>query len=168
MSSDKRKLSLRQDWPTIPYLIIILSGIAVSVYDFIFLQSLRIQLSLENITGVVLMIMGGALRAVSRLTLRGAGFSVVNSARLRIVEKQRLITEGVYGYIRHPLYLGEIVRNMGFALAASSLYGLILMLLGNLMLLFRIRIEEKMMVEEFGAEYTEYMLRTKKFIPYIY
>ena len=36
------------------------------------------------------------------------------------------------------------------------------------MLLFRIGIEERMLVEEFGAEYEEYMRRTKKLIPYVY
>ena len=168
MSSDKRKLNLRQDWPATPYLVIILSGIAVSIYDLVFFQGLNIQLSFEKISGVFMIIIGGTLRAVSRLTLRRAGLGIVNSVRLRVVEKQRLVKEGVYGHIRHPLYLGEILRNTGFALAASSLYGQILMILGNSMLLFRIRIEEKMLVEEFEEEYIEYMLRTKKIIPYIY
>jgi protein-S-isoprenylcysteine O-methyltransferase Ste14 len=36
------------------------------------------------------------------------------------------------------------------------------------MLLFRIGIEERMLVEEFGVEYEEYMRRTKKLIPYVY
>jgi hypothetical protein len=44
MSVDRRKLSLEEDWPAIPYTTLILVGIAVSAYDFIFLQGLRIQL----------------------------------------------------------------------------------------------------------------------------
>jgi hypothetical protein len=44
MRVDRRKLSLKEDWPAIPYTTLILVGIAVSAYDFIFLQGLRIQL----------------------------------------------------------------------------------------------------------------------------
>jgi len=36
------------------------------------------------------------------------------------------------------------------------------------MLLFRIGIEERMLVEEFGVKYEDYMRRTKKLIPYVY
>lgn len=66
------------------------------------------------------------------------------------------------------MYLGEIIRNMGFAVAAFSLYGLIPILIGNALLFFRIGIEERMLVEEFGREYEEYMSRTKKLVPYVY
>jgi protein-S-isoprenylcysteine O-methyltransferase Ste14 len=102
------------------------------------------------------------------MTLKRAGFGLVNSARLRVVEKQKIVTDGVYRYIRHSLYLGEIIRNVGFAVASCSLYGLIPILVGNALLLFRIEIEERMLVEEFGSEYKEYMSRTKKLIPHVY
>jgi len=45
---------------------------------------------------------------------------------------------------------------------------LIPILLGNIILLFRIGIEERMLVEEFGVEYEEYMKRTRKLVPYVY
>ncbi len=97
-----------------------------------------------------------------------AGFGLLNSSRLQIVEGQRLLTDGVYGHIRHPLYLGEITRNLGFPILLSSLYGLVVMLVGNLFLLFRIEIEESMLLDEFGQEYEEYRKRTKKLIPHLY
>jgi protein-S-isoprenylcysteine O-methyltransferase Ste14 len=52
--------------------------------------------------------------------------------------------------------LGERIRNISFAFAAYSLYGLIPILLGNAILLSRIGIEERMLAEEFGVEYEEY------------
>lgn len=64
--------------------------------------------------------------------------------------------------------MGETIRNIGFATAVYSLYGLIPILISNALLLFRIGIEERMLVEEFGEEYEEYMSRTKKFLPYLY
>jgi len=62
----------------------------------------------------------------------------------------------------------EMIRNIGFAIAAYSLYGWIPVLIGNALLFFRIDIEERMLVEEFGGEHEEYMSRTKKLVPYVY
>jgi protein-S-isoprenylcysteine O-methyltransferase Ste14 len=167
MSVDHRKLSLREDWPAIPYTTLILLGIAVSAYDLIILQGLRIQFYSMAI-GVALVIVGGSIRAISRMTLRKAGFGLANSARLRVVEKQKIITNGIYEHIRHPLYLGEMMRNVGFAIAAYSLYGFIPIIIGNALLLFRIDIEERMLVEEFGMQYEEYIRSTKKLVPYVH
>jgi len=57
---------------------------------------------------------------------------------------------------------------MGFALATYSLFVLIPILIGNALLLFRIGIEERMLLEEFGVEYKEYMGRTGKLVPHVY
>lgn len=167
MSVDHRRLSFREDWPAIPYATLILIGIAISAYDSLILQNLQIQLY-PLIIGITFVIVGGSIRAISRITLKRAGFGLANSARLRVIEKQGIVTNGIYGRIRHPLYLGEIIRNIGFPIAAYSLYGLIPILTGNALLLFRIRIEERMLVDEFGAEYEEYMSRTKKLVPFVY
>ena len=167
MSLDHRKLSLREDWPAIPYITLIVVGMAIVAYDFIVLQGLRIQL-FSMIFGVALVVIGGSIRALSRMTLKRGGFGLVNSSRLRVVENQKIVTDGIYGHIRHPLYLGEMIRNVGFAVAACSLYGLIPILIGNTLLFFRIGIEERMLVEEFGWEYEEYLCRTKKLVPRVY
>jgi len=167
MSIDHRKLDLKEDWPAIPYVTLILVGMSMSAYDLIILQGLRIQLY-PMIVGAAFVIFGGCVRAISRMTLKRAGFGLVSSTRLRVIEKQKIVTGGIYGHIRHPLYLGEIIRNIGFPIAAYSLYGLIPILVGNALLLSRIGIEEKMLVEEFGEEYEEYVNRTKKLVPYVY
>lgn len=167
MSVDHRKLSLREDWPAIPYITLILVGMAISAYDFIVLQGLRIQ-PYPIIVGVASVVVGGSIKTLSRMTLKRAGFGLVNSSRLRVVENQKIVTDGIYGHIRHPLYLGEMMRNIGFAVAAYSLYGLIPTLIGNALLLFRIRIEERMLTEAFGGEYEEYMNKTKKLVPHVY
>ena len=108
------------------------------------------------------------MRFQSRTTLVKAGLGVLESTRLRIVEEQKLVTSGVYQYIRHPLYLGEICRNIGVPLFFNSFTGFGLIILGNIFLLIRIRIEEELLIEEFGDEYFEYKKKTKKIIPYVY
>jgi protein-S-isoprenylcysteine O-methyltransferase Ste14 len=163
-----RKLGLREDWASVPFLVLTMAGFMVSVYDLWILQGLRFRLSTTVMVGFLLVAFGGYLRITSRMALKGAGFGLLNSARLQIVDGQRLLTDGVYGRIRHPLYLGEITRNLGFTLVLMSLNGFVIVLVGSLFLHFRIEIEERMLVKEFGAEYEEYMKRTKKLIPYIY
>jgi protein-S-isoprenylcysteine O-methyltransferase Ste14 len=146
----------------------VISGFIVSLYDFVILQQLNIQLSICGVTGFILLVIGGILRLVSRRTLKKAGFTLFNSGRLQVVEDHQLVTDGVYRLIRHPLYLGEMARNMGFALLLASLFGVIVMMVGNAFLLLRTRIEEAMLIEEFGQKYIEYREKTKHLLLYIF
>jgi len=106
----------------------------------------------------------------ARLQLRNkAGFNtLVSTSQLQIVEKQKLVKDGLYKYIRHPLYLGEILRNFGIVSIFSSGYGILLIVIGTIFLLLRIKPEEEMLVEAFGSDYEDYKRRTKRLIPYIY
>jgi len=73
MSIDHRKLDLKEDWPAIPYVTLILVGMATSAYDLILLQGFRIQLY-PMIIGAAFVIFGGSVKAISRMTLKRAGF----------------------------------------------------------------------------------------------
>jgi protein-S-isoprenylcysteine O-methyltransferase Ste14 len=157
-----RKLGLREDWASAPFLLITSVGFLVLVYDFWILQGLSLRLSASLMVGILMVAFGGYFRITSRRALMGAGFGLLNSAHLQIVEGHRLVTDGVYSRIRHPLYLGEITRNLGFTLILSSMYGFALVLAGGLFLPFRMEIEERMLLEKFGQEYEEYMKRTKR------
>lgn len=92
------------------------------------------------VIGVLLVAVRSYLRITSRRTLIKASYGLVSSSRLQIVEGRRLVTDGVYSRICHPLYLGEIARNLGFTLILSSLYGFAVVLVGGLFLPFRIDI----------------------------
>ena len=76
--------------------------------------------------------------------------------------------DGLYKHVRHPLYLGEILRNFGIVSVFSSGYGILLVVIGTAFLLLRIRLEENMLVEAFGRDYEDYKRKTKRLIPYIY
>ncbi len=163
-----KKLGWKKDWAAIIYLILAILGFFVIVYDFWIIQKLRFQLYFPVIIGIAIICFGDALRIISRITLKKAGFNIINSYKLQIVNGQKLVTTGIYCYIRHPLYLGEITRNIGFAVLFSSLYGFVMMVIANIFLAIRIPSEEKMLISEFGDEYEDYKKRTKKLIPYIY
>jgi len=109
------------------------------------------------------------MRIQSRRSLLKAGFTnLLATGRLQIVENHQLVTNGVYKHIRHPLYTGELIRNFGFVLIFSSLYGALFMIVGAVFLLIRIEKEEKMMGEAFGSIYERYRITTKKLIPFLY
>ncbi len=149
-----------------PLVIFTLAGIAVSVLH----HTQESQTPATEIGGVLLMLLGATLELCVRITLiEKAKFpGLLSTKRLMIVDQHKLITDGIFGHIRHPLYLGRNVANFGIAVFFSSLWGAVLMSISAVCFLIRIRVEEEMLIEEFGDAYHEYRKHTKKIIPFIY
>ena len=164
----KIRKSFKEDWTLLPLLVFLGMGFIIAILDFVFLQNLTFQVF--ALAGLCLLLIGGYLRFKARLELKKkAGFSSLGStARLQIVESHRLIKDGLYKHVRHPIYLVETLRNFGFVLIFSSIYGVLFIAVGTIFLLLRISIEEKMLIEAFGEDYKEYQRNTKRIIPYIY
>lgn len=147
-----------------PVVIFTIAGILVSLLTYDESRPLAV------ICGFVLMILGFGLELMIRSTLiTKAHFpNFVSTKRLMIVDDHKLIMDGIFGYIRHPLYLGRIVANFGIAIFFSSYWGVLLMAFAALGFLIRMRIEEEMLIDEFGDAYRDYQKRTKKLIPFVY
>jgi len=113
--------------------------------------------------GILLMVAGIVLRQWS-IAILGSFFSVVVS----IQEGQTIVRSGPYRFIRHPSYTGTLMTMAGIGLAVQS-WGALLMLLivCSLVYRYRIEIEEKALVEQFGSDYVAYMHETKMLIPFI-
>ena len=80
----------------------------------------------------------------------------------------KLITTGVYQYIRHPLYGSLIFFALGTFFKDPSWVGVFLVLTTIVSAILTARIEEEHNLERFGEEYQDYMEKTKRFIPFIY
>ena len=160
--------TLGEDWTVIPFLVLTLLGFAAAILDFVYLQNFNFQIF--AIAGLLLLLIGGLIRMKARLELkRKAGFSsYTETGRIKVVKDHQLVMDGFYKYIRHPIYLGEILRNLGFVVIFSSVYGIVIVLLASTFLHFRIQLEEKMLTSVFGEKYKEYRRNTNKIIPYIY
>lgn len=78
-----------------------------------------------------------------------------------------LVSSGLYGYIRHPLYLSLFLLGTGIMLKNPEPLQLFLSAVNLLAVYFTSRVEEKEMVKKFGAAYIEYMKGTKMFVPYL-
>ena len=119
---------------------------------------------LTSILGILILSLGAIIGTLGRYQLRRFGHGV-----LSIQDEHQLITTGIYSFIRHPIYSGGILGIIGFYLAFQSfLLLIVLTLLYFIVLRHRLLFEEKMMIDEFGESYEEYMKQTKRLIPFIY
>lgn len=85
------------------------------------------------------------------------------SITLELREGQRVVSQGVYARIRHPMYLGLLVYSLGQALVLPNwLAGPSYLVAMGLLVALRLGPEEQMMREKFGAEYVAYCARTKR------
>lgn len=80
----------------------------------------------------------------------------------------KLVTDGVFRYIRHPLYSSLFLLDWGIFFKLPSWIGLVLASGATLFLLATARSDEAECIERFGLEYRQYMQRTRMFIPYIF
>ncbi len=90
------------------------------------------------------------------------------SGSLEVRENHTLVDNGVYQYIRHPMYASCCLWGIAQALLLHNwIYGLSYILSFLPMYLLRVPQEEQMMVDTFGEQYREYMTLTGRVIPKI-
>ena len=91
------------------------------------------------------------------------------SVTLEVRESHRLITQGVYRRIRHPMYAALFLYSIGQFLAVPNwIAGPSYLFSFGILFAFRLKAEEAMMLDAFGAEYASYMARTKRLVPGIW
>lgn len=78
-----------------------------------------------------------------------------------------LVMSGIYGYIRHPLYLSVFLLGTGVLLKDPGMIQLWLGIINLIAVYLTARIEENEMKAKFGDEYRVYMKETWMFIPFI-
>ncbi len=90
------------------------------------------------------------------------------SKLLDINEGQQLVDTGLYAHVRHPLYSGAVIWAVGTPFALGSWWGLIPAVMTIGVFLFRIRLEEAMLLKEMEG-YADYRTRVKfRLIPYLW
>ena len=112
---------------------------------------------------LVLFSAGGVLRTLPVFAL-GSRFSGL----VAIQPGHTLETRGMYRVVRNPSYLGLLASSLGWALAFRSVVGVLLAASLLLPLVARMRAEERLLHEHFGAEYDAYRHRTWRLLPMIY
>jgi protein-S-isoprenylcysteine O-methyltransferase Ste14 len=112
--------------------------------------------------------LGGALLVAKSIRTLGREWSLT----ARVIEGHRLVTSGPYAVVRNPIYTGMWGLQLATAIAFSAWlwWGLVpvaaaIYYLGTVM---RVRREEKLLREEFGAEFDEYARRVPAIVPWTF
>lgn len=115
-------------------------------------------------TGTLLVISGIIIRWIAIFSL-GKFFTVDVTIR----PDHRIKKNGIYRLVRHPAYSGMIVSFAGFGLSLNNWISICLIAFPVItIIIHRIRIEEKVLCDHFGAEYIDYMKLSKRLFPWIY
>lgn len=112
--------------------------------------------TLDARIGLALMALGEAVTVAGMLTL-GRSFSIFSEVR-------ELRTSGLYRWVRHPLYLGEMVAVWGYVLAWSAPWAIACALVFTALQSWRARVEERRLLAH-HPEYAEYRRRTGFLFP---
>jgi len=118
----------------------------------------------EGAVALAVMVLGVGIRVWAAMTL-GKYYTTT----LMMSEGQKVVTAGPYAFVRHPGYLGEIMIWTGFAVVSSNL--VLFFLLPAMFVavyLYRISVEERMLVKGLGDDYVRYRRRTRRLIPSAY
>jgi protein-S-isoprenylcysteine O-methyltransferase Ste14 len=86
----------------------------------------------------------------------------------RDVPPDRIVRTGIYGYIRNPMYLGNMIFLAGLAVTLWSSVALVILAGHVVWYERRVREDEVHLTRLFGDAYTTYLTCTKRWIPFVY
>jgi len=90
------------------------------------------------------------------------------AATITVEAEQKVVSTGLYGVVRHPMYVGALIMMAGTPLALDSYWGLVAIIPGLAVLALRILDEENMLREELDG-YREYLEKVHyRLVPYVW
>ena len=114
--------------------------------------------------GLLLFVTGVVLRWIAIIRL-GKFFTV----DVAIAKEHRLVDSGPYRFVRHPSYTGALVAFVGFGFCLGNYLSILCVMVPiTAAFLWRIRIEERALLDALGDDYCVYTRRTKRLLPFIY
>ena len=115
-----------------------------------------------NTIAVALCAVGIALAIWARRHL-GANWSAFPALK----KEHELVTSGPYRFVRHPIYTGILCAILGSVLIADVFWFVVLIFFGGVFA-YRVKAEERIMMERFPETYPDYKKRTKALIPFVW
>lgn len=152
-----------------------LSVTAVKALKVAILLGILVQIWLPDIFPIstepyLLRAGGAAIYTLGLLTAIAARFQLgdnwANIETGQVLSQQAVVSQGIYSYVRHPIYVGDLLLLLGLELALNSWLVLGVFALAPIVLLKAIK-EERMLVAALPG-YGAYCERSKRFIPFIF
>jgi len=157
--NNRDQSSLTIIWITI--IVSISAGVMLKVF---LIGSIIFYPEFVHLIGIILIAIGLLIRWIAIISLRKY-FTVDVSVK----DDQQLIKTGLYKVVRHPSYTGSLLSFLGLGIAFVNWLTIAIIFIPILFaFLNRISVEENVLTERFGEEYTSYCNETKKLIPGIY
>lgn len=116
------------------------------------------------------LIVAGVLMAITGAWLRYQSVNTIGrhfSTHIEVRPEHQLVDSGVMRFVRHPGYAGTMIYTLGAALVLQSFYSLAYIGFFWVLLLIRMRLEEKELSANLPG-YSDYMNRTKRLIPFVF
>ncbi len=123
---------------------------------------LKITTTLNGYVPVLIRIPFGIVLLIFSGYLAKTGLSVVFGERR---ETPGIIRKSVFGVVRHPIYLSELLLYSSFFVLHISIAALCVIVMAVFFLHFIARYEEKLLLDRFGDEYKKYMQEVPMWIP---
>lgn len=118
----------------------------------------------EGLVALAVMLLGLGLRIWAAMTL-----GKYYTRTLMTTEDHKVVTAGPYAWVRHPAYLGVILLWTGFGVLSGNLIiAFLFPIMFVIVYLYRISVEERMLVKELDGDYIQYQRRTRKLVPGLY
>lgn len=154
--SDFEGVKGERSWTTVAFVVTHTSMVVVSITGG-WMGWHPLSLPVSGI-GFALVLAGVVLTRTARKTL-AQHFSIF----LKADEDHELITAGVYGRIRHPLYTAELLLQLGAPLAACTPEALVFLPIAATLVGLRVATEERLLSARY-PEYAAYVERTRRLI----
>jgi protein-S-isoprenylcysteine O-methyltransferase Ste14 len=116
----------------------------------------------ESSIALALVVAGAAFALWSRFTI-GTNWSGV----VTLKQDHELMQSGPYHVVRHPIYTGLLTMGLGSSLQYDEVYGFLFLVLAAVMLAFKMRLEERLMMENFPDQYPQYRQHVKAIVPFV-
>jgi protein-S-isoprenylcysteine O-methyltransferase Ste14 len=140
-----------------PILLLSIISLILSNYNMIPLLKIQELNFLLTTLGIILILIGIIIWL----------FAVVKSKITEEIIDNKLVTTGIYSFIRHPIYSAFLFASSGLIFISQNLFLFFLPVLYWIILTIgMIKTEEKWLKEKFGAEYEEYSKKVNRFIPF--
>jgi protein-S-isoprenylcysteine O-methyltransferase Ste14 len=155
---DAYKESVRWRYVGIAIVLIVIFGSGVPFFHFPVVP----QGIVMSVIAAIFCVIGLSIAIWARMYLGGNW-----SSHPALKEDHELVTSGPYRFVRHPIYAGVILAAIG-SMLVSGVAWVVALLFFCAMFISRVKVEERLMTQQFPNQYPAYKEKTKAIVPFLW
>jgi len=153
----RRRMNAGPQYETRPVQKVVIAGVGMAFFALLIVSALDRRFGWSHVP-TVWVVVGNLLTwtglAIAMVVITQNSYAAAN---ITVDAEQAVVSTGLYGVVRHPMYFGALMMFVGVPLALGSYWGLVVVPFGAILFTARIFDEEKALTEELTGyrEYTE-------------